>query len=198
MRNHVCVNGIISGEFKFSHECFGEVFYQTVISIERNSATTDDIPVIVSERLINIEETAAGTQVRITGEFRSHNEGRKLKLFIFAKEMEIVTDGIYINEVDLQGFICNGPVVRRTPKSGVQIADFMIAISRAGNKTDYIPCIAWNKNAKYIGRFDIGDEISILGRIQSREYDKKLDGKTERRTAYEVSVFKLQINEAAA
>lgn len=197
--NKVCVIGEVVSGFTFSHEVFGEGFYITEIRVNRLSDQVDVIPLMVSERLMDVNEDYRGTFVKAEGQFRSYNrhEGNKNRLIlsVFVREVELVeeyTDYTKTNQIFLDGFICKEPVYRKTPL-GREIADLLIAVNRPYGKSDYIPCIAWGRNARFASGFEVGERIRIWGRVQSREYTKKLDEtESEKRVAYEVSVSKLE------
>ena len=200
--NQVAIMGEIVSDFTFSHEIFGEGFYMVDISVDRLSESTDIIPVMVSERLIDVNEDYKGMKICITGQFRSYNrhEERKnrLVLSVFAREIEFVEDigeGAKTNQIFLDGYICKEPIYRKTPL-GREIADLLLAVNRPYGKSDYIPCICWGRNARFASNFEVVSRCAILGRIQSREYMKKLsEEQLERRIAYEVSVSKLEMVE---
>lgn len=169
------------------------------ISVDRLSDSTDIIPVMVSERLLDISDDYKGMKVSITGQFRSYNrheeKKNKLVLSVFAREIEFVDDieeSARTNQIFLDGFICKAPIYRKTPL-GREIADLLLAVNRPYGKSDYIPCICWGRNARFASTFDVGSRCAIWGRIQSREYMKKIsEDQLERRIAYEVSVSKLE------
>ena len=197
--NRVCVIGEIAGEFTFSHEVFGEGFYLTELSVRRLSDQVDLIPLLVSERLVDVSQDYRGEYIQVTGQFRSYNrheeKKNRLVLSVFARELSFVEeedDKIKSNQIFLDGFICKTPIYRRTPL-GREIADMLVAVNRPYGKSDYIPCISWGRNARFASTFEVGGHVQIWGRIQSREYVKKLEGDlTEKRTAYEVSVSKIE------
>ena len=197
--NQVSVMGRIATGFTFSHQVFGEGFYMMDILVKRLSDSEDRIPVMVSERLIDITQDYVGEYIEIHGQFRSYNrheeKRNRLVLSVFAREVKFVEEGeesIPVNQIFLDGYICKPPVYRKTPL-GREIADILIAVNRPYGKSDYIPCIAWGRNARYAAGFKIGEHIRIWGRVQSREYTKKLDEDTQiKRTAYEVSVSKIE------
>lgn len=202
--NRVSVIGEIISEFTFSHEVFGEGFYSVDMSVNRLSDQMDVIPLLVSERLIDVKADYRGKTAMATGQFRSYNrhEGMKnrLVLSVFVREIEFIeefTDYTKTNQIFLDGYICKQPVYRKTPL-GREIADLLVAVNRPYGKSDYIPCIAWGRNARFASNFDVGNRLRIWGRVQSREYTKKL-GETdcEKRVAYEVSVSKLEDVELA-
>ena len=200
--NQVTVMGEIVSDFSFSHEIFGEGFYMVDIRVARLSDSMDIIPVMVSERLIDVTEDYKGYYVVISGQFRSYNrhEERKNKLVlsVFAREIEFVeeiSDSVKTNQIFLDGYICKEPVYRKTPL-GREIADLLLAVNRPYGKSDYIPCICWGRNARYASGFEVGERCLVWGRIQSREYMKKLSEEDlEKRVAYEVSVSKLELPE---
>ena len=197
--NQVTIMGEIVSDFSYSHEVYGEGFYMVEVSVHRLSSFVDYIPVMVSERLVNVQESAEGKCVYITGQFRSFNRHEehknRLVLSVFAREFELVEQfekENAANQIFLDGFICKPPVYRKTPL-GREIADMLLAVNRPYSKSDYIPCICWGRNARYASSFDVGEHVRVLGRIQSREYVKKLsETETETRVAYEVSVSKLE------
>lgn len=197
--NQVSIMGKIVSGFTFSHEVFGEGFYMMDVSVQRLSDSSDIIPVMISERLIDITQDYEGAYIRIFGQFRSYNrheeKKNRLVLSVFAREIsfeEEEVDKVKSNQIFLDGYICKTPVYRRTPL-GREIADMLLAVNRPYGKSDYIPCICWGRNARFASGFEVGEHVQILGRIQSREYVKKLsETETQRRVAYEVSVSKLE------
>ena len=198
--NQVSLVGEIVSDFEYSHEVYGEGFYMVDISVNRLSNFVDYIPVMVSERLIDVSGDYKGTYVYITGQFRSfnrHEENKnRLVLSVFARELEILEEPdeeSASNEIYLDGYICKEAVYRKTPL-GREIADLLVAVNRSYGKSDYIPCICWGRNARFASTFEVGTHVQIWGRIQSREYVKKIsDTETEQRIAYEVSVSKIEI-----
>lgn len=206
--NYLTLVGKVTGEKKFSHEIYGERFFIFKLSIPRLSGNADIIPITVSERLITDEMLQEGKKLLVKGQFRSYNsyenERNKLILTVFAKDVveveeneednEIVKKDSISNEVVLIGFICKKPIYRQTP-FGREIADILLAVNRAYNKSDYIPCIAWGRNARFSQNLEVGTKVKVVGRVQSREYEKKYeDGTVEKRIAYEVSVSNLEIH----
>lgn len=197
--NQVSIMGKIVSGFTFSHEVFGEGFYMMDISVQRLSDSSDIIPVMISERLIDVTQDYEGEYIQIFGQFRSYNrheeKKNKLVLSVFAREISFVEeecDKIKSNQIFLDGYICKSPVYRRTPL-GREIADMLLAVNRPYGKSDYIPCICWGRNARFTSGFEVGGHVQVWGRIQSREYVKRLDDEsTEKRVAYEVSVSKLE------
>ena len=197
--NQVSIVGEVMSPFVFSHEVFGEGFYMADIAVRRLSDSEDLIPVMVSERLVDVTEDLTGETVRVAGQFRSYNrhdeKKNKLVLSVFAREWEFIDEEVEnakTNQIFLDGFICKPPVYRKTPL-GREIADLLIAVNRPYGKSDYIPCICWGRNARFASGFEVGGRTQVWGRIQSREYMKKLDEvESEKRVAYEVSVSKLE------
>lgn len=196
--NQVSILGEIVSGFEYSHEVYGEGFYMVEVSVNRLSNFVDYIPVMVSERLIDVQENYTGQKVYITGQFRSFNrhEERKnrLVLSVFARELEFVDEEEgenASNQIFLDGYICKDAIYRKTPL-GREIADLLVAVNRSYGKSDYIPCICWGRNARFASGFEVGSHVQIWGRIQSREYVKKLnEEEVEQRVAYEVSVSKI-------
>ena len=198
--NQVTVMGEIVSDFSYSHEIFGEGFYMVDVKVKRLSESYDIIPVMVSERLLDVTGNYIGAYICVNGQFRSYNrhEERKnrLVLSVFAREVEFLEDleeSSRTNQIFLDGYICKEPIYRRTPL-GREIADVLLAVNRPYGKSDYIPCICWGRNARYASSFRVGERCAIWGRIQSREYMKKLDeDNVEKRVAFEVSVSKLEL-----
>lgn len=198
--NQVTVMGEIVSDFTYSHEIFGEGFYMVDVRVQRLSESFDIIPVMVSERLVDVSESYIGMLICVGGQFRSYNchEERKnrLVLSVFAREVEFleeVEESSKTNQIFLDGYICKEPIYRKTPL-GREIADLLLAVNRPYGKSDYIPCICWGRNARYANNFKVGERCAVWGRIQSREYMKKLDEEhVERRVAFEVSVSKLEL-----
>lgn len=196
--NHVTLIGKIVSPWRFSHEVYGEGFYIFDVEVNRLSENADILPITVSERLIDKELLIEGKFVHVSGQLRSYNnyteKKNKLVLTIFAREISIVDllDEKNPNEIFLNGFICKPPVYRMTP-FGREIADILVAVNRAYNKSDYIPCIAWGRNARFAGNLKIGENIRIWGRIQSRKYQKKTEDQITEKVAYEVSISKIEV-----
>ena len=197
--NRVSITGEIVSKFEFSHEVFGEGFYIVNVSVSRLSESADVIPIMVSERLVDVRRDYRGCMVEASGQFRSfnrhENNKNKLLLSIFAREIEFTDNaGEYAktNQIYLDGYVCKPPVYRKTPL-GREISDLLIAVNRPYGKSDYIPCITWGRNARYSSRFEVGCHIRVWGRIQSREYTKRTDnGESVQKVAYEVSVSKIE------
>lgn len=212
--NKVTMVGTVTEEFEFSHEVYGEKFYRSHLSVARLSGTYDIIPIVVSERLMDMDvvpDTALkvlgevpgwkDTVLKVQGNFRSYNEhiGEKsrLVLSVFVTEVELAENSdLDESTIEIKGFLCKDPVYRKTP-SGKEICDLLVAVNRAYGKSDYIPCICWGRTAKYIGNHGkTGDKVVVTGRIQSRTYRKKVsETETEERTAYEVSAAKLYVEQ---
>ena len=197
--NKVSVIGEIVSGFSFSHEVFGEGFYMVAVAVSRLSQQADVIPLMISERLVDVSRDYTGQTVEAIGQFRSYNrhEGVKnrLMLSVFVREIHFIeefTDYTKTNQIFLDGYICKLPIYRKTPL-GREIADLLLAVNRPYGKSDYIPCISWGRNARYAAGFSVGTRVRIWGRVQSREYTKKLsDTECEKRVAYEVSISKLE------
>ncbi|MEI6131919.1 MAG: single-stranded DNA-binding protein [Bacillota bacterium] len=200
--NTVTLIGKVNDSPIFSHEVFGEGFYTFNLSVLRLSDTFDNIPILISDRLLDPSKIELGIQLKIEGQFRSYNSkdssDHKLLLSVFAREVEILgetEDNRNPNQIELNGFICKKPVFRTTP-SGREISDILLAVNRSYNKSDYLPCISWGRNARYTQSLKVGDNIKVWGRIQSRTYQKHLEnGEISTKIAYEISVSKLALIE---
>ena len=193
--NRVFLSGTVESEPVFSHETFGEAFYEVSLLVPRLSHNLDRVPVTVSEKLLNGGRFEIGKYVCIKGQFRSYNKlenGKsKLMLTVFVREICDFEEDMNPNVIEITGFICKEPTYRTTPFNR-EICDVLIAVNRAYNKSDYLPCIAWGRNAKYVSELAVGTKVSIVGRIQSREYQKHIsDGEVATKIAYEVSISKL-------
>lgn len=197
--NQVTIAGEVVSEFVFSHEVYGEHFFMVNIAVCRLSNSFDVIPVMVSERLMDVKNDYRGCTMQAIGQFRSYNRHEenknRLVLSVFAREVsfpEGEEEDQNPNHIFLDGYVCKHPVYRKTPL-GREIADVLLAVNRPYGKSDYIPCICWGRNARFADQFQVGTHIQLWGRIQSREYQKKVeDEKYEKRVAYEVSVSKLE------
>lgn len=196
--NSAILIGVVLSPPVISHKSYGETFYNFAMGVDRKSGYRDVIQIIVSERLIWHLEFNPGDYVEILGQIRTYNEeqeGRnKLNVVVFAREFKLYEDSKveHENKISLEGFICKKPIGRISPL-GREICDIMLAVNRMYNKSDYIPCIAWGRNAGYASNLSVGTKISITGRIQSREYRKRdVDGDITVKTAYEVSILKLE------
>ena len=211
--NYLTLVGKVTGEKRFSHEIYGERFYTFNLSIPRLSGNADIIPVTTSERLITDEMLTEGNKLLIKGQFRSYNsyenERNKLVLTVFAKDVEEVVENeeneenemvkkeMTTNEVVLIGYVCKKPIYRQTP-FGREIADLLLAVNRAYNKSDYIPTIAWGRNARFCQNLVVGTQVKLVGSVHSRMYEKKYeDGTVEQKVAYEVSICSLELIEQA-
>lgn len=203
--NSVILIGKVANEKKFSHEIYGEKFYSFDLSVPRLSGNADLIPVTISERLFKEDELVIDKKMKVEGQFRSYNsfEGEKNRLIltVFAKDVNFLADDEEIvvskdfisNEITLVGYICKPPIYRQTP-FGREISDMLLAVNRAYNKSDYIPCICWGRNARFSSKLPVGTEVKVVGRIQSRIYEKKFeDGQVEQRVAFEVSISNLEL-----
>ena len=200
--NQVTMMGEIVSAFQFSHEVFGEGFYMVELAVSRLSNYSDYIPLMVSERLIDTEQDYTGQFIRISGQFRSYNrheeKKNRLVLSVFVRELEFldeIDENEKTNQIFLDGYICKEPIYRKTPL-GREIADVLLAVHRSYGKSDYIPCICWGRNARFASGFTVGCHIQIVGRVQSREYVKRIsEEEVEHRVAYEVSVSKVDLLE---
>ena len=196
--NQAVIAGEIISDFEFNHEVFGEGFYFVKLKVSRLSHSSDIIPLLVSERLIDVKQSHIGQFLEARGQFRSHNkqesDKNRVVLFLFAKEIEMIdsAENRNPNEIFLDGYICKEPVYRTTPL-GREIADVLLAVNRAYGKSDYIPRICWGRNARYAGNLTVGSRIQLRGRIQSREYQKRIgEGKVVDKIAYEVSASQME------
>lgn len=200
--NQVSIAGVVVGDFTFSHEVFGEGFYILEVMVNRLSDSYDIIPLMISERLIDVKADYKGKYIEIAGQFRSYNRHEdsknRLVLSVFVREVTVCEEGYESpkpNYIFLDGFICKQPIYRKTPL-GREIADILLAVNRPYGKSDYIPCICWGRNARYAEKFPVGGHVQIWGRIQSREYQKKIsETEFDKRVAYEVSVSKLEFSD---
>lgn len=192
--NKVYVYGEIVSDAEFSHEVYGEGFYEFYVKVMRLSGQADILPVTVSERIMT-EDMKKGSFICALGQFRSYNKldnGKsRLMLTVFVRELLDAQPVKNPNSIVLSGYICKPPVYRTTPFNR-EIADLPIAVNRSYNKSDYIPAIAWGRNARFVRNLSVGDKVALSGRIQSREYQKKQpDESFVAMTAYEVSISKL-------
>lgn len=196
--NTAILIGKIISDYIFSHEMYGEKFYTFDIETSRLSDVIDILPVTISERLIDKDSFKINNIVAINGQIRSYNniidEKNHLVLTIFAKEIDFnIEENKNPNQIVLNGFVCKPPIYRKTP-FGREIADVLLAVNRSYNKSDYIPCIIWGRNAKFASELEVSDNIKISGRIQSRNYQKKLENdEIIEKVAYEVSVSKIEL-----
>lgn len=197
--NQVTIMGEIVSSFSYSHEIYGEGFYMVDVRCNRLSKSCDIIPVTVSERLLDVTKDYQGKLVCVNGSFRSYNRHdeykNRLVLSVFANEISFIDeieDNYKANQIYLEGYICKHPVYRKTPL-GREITDLLLAVNRPYGKSDYIPCICWGRNARYASELSVGRHMKVFGRVQIREYSKRLaDNTLENRTAYEVSVGRLE------
>lgn len=197
--NKVYVRGEILSSAKFSHEVYGEGFYEMEVMVKRLSGQADVLPITVSERLMQEKDLQVGKTISAIGQFRSYNKlvdnKSKLMLTVFVREIVENDTNKNPNTITLSGYICKEPIYRTTPFNR-EIADVLLAVNRAYNKSDYIPCIAWGRNARFVKNLQVGDFMTISGRIQSREYQKRFsDDDIRTMTAYEVSINKLSTEE---
>ena len=202
--NKISLVGEVISAPKLSHETHNEKFYTVKVDVKRLSGDIDTLEIIISEKLYDIEKIELGTRYYIEGEIRSYNyyvsesERRKLVINIFAKNLSIAeeTDDECLNNFELVGHICKKPIYRKTPFDR-EISDIVLAVNRLYGKSDYLPCIAWGRNAKFASTLEIGDKIKITGRMQSRQYTKKLnDNEEEKKIAYEMSIITLEKKES--
>ncbi len=200
LNNEVILTGKAISELKYSHEVYGEGFYSFLLDVPRLSDISDVINITVSERLLKDLDLKIGDALTINGQFRSYNNysdsGNKLILTVFARDIMPAAENDSKqnpNHIFLNGFLCKKPVYRTTP-FGREITDILIAVNRAYNKSDYIPCIAWGRNARFSSGLDVGENIKIWGRIQSREYQKRIsEDNVITKTAYEISISKMEV-----
>ena len=194
--NKVFLTGNVVDEPEFSHETFGEGFYELKLSVPRLSEYNDVIPIIVSEKLLAKDAFKVGNEVAVKGQFRSYNKivdgTSKLVLTVFIREMGEIDRSMNPNIIEITGYVCKPPIYRTTPFNR-EICDLLVAVNRAYNKSDYLPCIAWGRSAQYIKDTEVGSQVSIVGRIQSRDYQKKIGEDTITKTAYEISINRVQV-----
>ncbi|MBQ2938226.1 MAG: single-stranded DNA-binding protein [Clostridia bacterium] len=193
--NKVCIKGVIEDNLEFSHEVCGEKFYKSRVAVKRDSGVADYVPLIISEREIDLKKLSEGVLVEISGQLRSHINKEKIKNrlehFLFVKSIKVFDNEgiIFKNVIFLDGYVCKPTVLRKTP-SGKIISDIFVAVNREYNKSDYIPAIAWGRMAYYAERLEVGDRIQLIGRIQSRMYITKLG--QEERELYEISIMDIE------
>lgn len=197
LNNKIYLEGKVASKLEFSHEMYGEGFYTFHLEVERLSSTKDTLFVTVSERLISGMNIEVGTQIIVEGQLRSYNKfidgANRLILTVFARDINYCIEKTKNpNQIFLNGFICKQPVYRTTP-FGREIADMLLAVNRSYNKSDYIPAIAWGRNSRFCKDLSVGDNIKIWGRLQSREYQKRIsDTEVVKKVAYEVSISKME------
>ncbi len=194
--NKVTISGEVISEPKFSHEVYNEGFYEFYLKVSRLSVAYDIIPVTISERLMSISNIKVGNMISGNGQFRSYNkleDGKsKLMLTVFLREVVPYDEYANPNSIEIVGYVCKEPVFRTTPFNR-EITDVLLAVNRSYNKSDYLPCIAWGRNARFVKDFEVGDKVSVSGRIQSREYQKRVDDEVVSKTAYEISLNKIEL-----
>lgn len=194
--NKVFVSGEVASEPKFSHEVYGENFFGFDLKVSRLSQSFDMIPVTVSERLLIDHNIQVGSKLCGNGQFRSYNkleDGKsKLMLTVFLREILPYTPSENPNYIEITGYVCKEPIFRVTPFKR-EISDVLLAVNRSYNKSDYLPCIAWGRNARFVRNFNVGDKVSVTGRIQSRDYQKRINDELITKTAYEVSLNKIEL-----
>jgi single-stranded DNA-binding protein len=197
LNNKIYLEGKIISDLQFSHEMYGEGFYTFNLEVPRLSDAKDILSVTVSERLIGGMELKAESEVIVEGQLRSYNKfvdgSNRLILSVFARNVEFcIEKSKNPNQIFLDGYICKQPVYRTTP-FGREIADMLLAVNRSYNKSDYIPTIAWGRNSRFCQGLEVGDNIRVWGRLQSREYEKKIsETETIKKVAYEVSISKME------
>lgn len=201
--NAVTLSGEVVSEFRYSHEVYGEGFYTLTLAIKRLSGEIDLLPIIMSDRLLDVNQDYTGLTMQVSGQYRSYNnvkgDKKGLILSVFVREFYFLSANLVearkSNSIALTGFICKTPIYRKTPL-GREITDLLIAVNRPYGKSDYIPCVTWGRNARYAAGLLVSAAIEITGRIQSRSYQKRLADETvETRTAYEVSISKILVKE---
>jgi primosomal replication protein N len=194
--NKVYIAGEIQTEPKFSHEIYGEGFYEFDLKVTRLSDSCDIIPVTISERMLGDGKITIGSKISGTGQFRSYNkleDGKsKLMLTVFLREIVPYDENINPNSIEITGYVCKDPVFRTTPFNR-EISDVLLAVNRSYNKSDYLPCIAWGRNARFVKDFSVGDKVVVSGRIQSREYQKRVGDEVVTKIAYEISLSKIEL-----
>lgn len=199
--NVVTMTGTLFEDAAYAYTSYDEKFYTATLQVKRaGSDNSDYLPITVSEKLIDVTALTAGTTVTITGQFRSFNkideetQRRHLILSVFCRDIVIADDdAVHVNSITFSGYICKEPKFRKTPK-GREITDLLVAVNRSYGRTDYIPCIAWGRNAKFASGMEVGTHLDLAGRIQSREYSKKVDEDTYvKKTVYEVSLGTVSI-----
>ena len=200
--NKVFLTGEIISEPVYSHEMFGEDFYEMNFAVKRLSEQVDVLPLTVSERLITERSLKAGDKISLSGQFRSYNkiiDGKsKLMLTVFVREILDYNEEINTNSIELIGIICK-PTIYRTTPFNKEIYDILVAVNSAYNKSDYIPCIAWGRNARFVKYLTVGEQVAVFGRIQSREYQKKIsETEVVTKTAFEVSVSRIMVGQKVA
>lgn len=186
--NQVATSGTVGSKLSFNHVCSGEKFYKFFLSVERTSGTKDIIPVIISERIIDVTKDYTNKKIQVIGQLRSYNNRPHVQIYVYALNVFFQDEDTDTNNVFLEGYICKAPAYRYTPLRR-EITDFTLAVSRMYNKYDYIPCISWGRNAKYLSTLPPKTRVKVSGRFQSREYTKD----NTVCTAYELSIISLEI-----
>ena len=194
--NKVFIAGEVVSEPKFSHQVFDEKFFEFDLKVTRLSDSFDIIPITISEKLLLGNDVMVGSKICGNGQFRSYNkleDGRsKLLLTVFLREITPFIESENPNYIEITGYVCKEPVFRTTPFKR-EISDVLLAVNRSYNKSDYLPCIAWGRNARFVKNFNIGDKVMVTGRIQSRDYQKKINDEFVTKTAYEVSLNRIEL-----
>ena len=194
--NKVSISGEVVSEPQFSHEVYNEGFYEFYLKVNRLSVAYDVIPITISERLMSISDIKVGNFISGIGQFRSYNkleDGKsKLLLTVFLREIVPYDENNEPNSIEITGYVCKEPIFRVTPFNR-EISDVLLAVNRSYNKSDYLPCIAWGRNARFVKDFSVGDKVSVSGRIQSREYQKKIGEEVVTKVAYEISLNKIEL-----
>lgn len=200
--NTVELSGEVVNTPKFSHEIYNEAFYEFNLKVMRLSDTYDIIPVTISEKLLFDNDIKEGKKISASGQFRSFNkleDGKsKLMLTMFVRDLKPYDETLNPNKIEITGYICKEPIFRTTPFKR-EICDVLLAVNRNYNKSDYLPCIAWGRNARFVKNLQVGDKVNVSGRIQSRDYQKRQDnGNVENHTAYEVSLSQVSLENRQA
>ena len=194
--NKVNISGEVVSELKFSHSIYNEGFYEFDLKVVRLSDSFDIIPITISERILQEFPIKVGDKISGSGQFRSYNkleDGKsKLMLTVFLREVYPYSENDNPNFIEITGYVCKEPVFRTTPFKR-EISDVLLAVNRCYNKSDYLPCIAWGRNARFVKNFNVGDKVVVQGRIQSREYQKKINDELVTKVAYEVSLNKIEL-----
>lgn len=194
--NKVNISGEVVSELKFSHSVYNEGFYEFDLKVVRLSDSYDIIPITISERILQEFPINIGDKISGSGQFRSYNkleDGKsKLMLTVFLREVYPYSESENPNFIEITGYVCKEPVFRTTPFKR-EISDVLLAVNRCYNKSDYLPCIAWGRNARFVKNFNVGDKVVVQGRIQSREYQKKVNEELVTKIAYEVSLNKIEL-----
>ena len=192
--NRALLRGTAAADPVWSHETHGVVYHTFPLTVLRLSGSEDTINVIAPRALLEECPVRAGMAVEAEGEVRSFNNksglGSRLVITLHAKSLR-PGEGPNENRLTLAGVLCKPPVLRRTPL-GREICDLMLAVNRKYGRADYLPCISWGALARCCGELEVGDGVRLEGRLQSRAYIKLENGESCRRTAFEVSVMRLE------